>query len=115
MSNQPQFITLIDIECISTDDLTGDDQLIGRFGNLQGAEFSIGQFNSNPGNKKALGIEKIVPVSITTLQIIEQDTTGDDLVGTINLTENMDVENEVTLSNDSAAYILRYMVVSGGN
>ncbi|WP_155898000.1 hypothetical protein [Allocoleopsis franciscana] len=35
MSNQPQFITLIDIECISTDDLTGGDQLIGRFGNLQ--------------------------------------------------------------------------------
>ena len=115
MSNKPQFITLIEIECVSTDDLTGNDQLIGRFGDLQGADFSIGQFNSNPGNKNALGIEKIVPVGITSLQIIEQDTTGDDLVGTINLAENMDVENEVTLSNDSAVYVLRYMVVSEGN
>lgn len=113
MSNQPQFIRLIGIECISTDDLTGDDQLIGRFGNLQANDFSIGHFNSAPGSKVALNIEAIVPVDITTLQIIEQDLTGDDLIGTINLTENMSVENEVTLRNDSAVYILRYSVTFG--
>lgn len=113
MSNQPQFITLIDIECASTDDLTGDDQLIGRFGDLQATDFIIGQFNSAPGSKVALNIQAIVPVGVTTLQIIEQDLTGDDLIGTINLTENMSVENEVTLRNNSAVYILRYMVAEG--
>jgi hypothetical protein len=76
VSNQPQFITLIDIECVSTDDLTGDDQLIGRFGNLQATDFTIGQFNSAPGNKVALNVQAIVPVGITTLQIIEQDLRG---------------------------------------
>jgi hypothetical protein len=113
VSNQPQFITLIDIECVSTDDLTGDDQLIGRFGNLQATDFSIGQFNSAPGTKVALDIQATVPVGITTIQIIEQDLTGDDLIGIINLTENMSVENEIILSNDSATYILRYIVVEG--
>jgi hypothetical protein len=113
MSNQPQFITLIDIECISTDDLTGDDQLIGRFGDLQATDSIIGQFNSEPGNKVALNIQAIIPVGITTAQIIEQDLTGDDLIGTINLIENMSVENEVILSNDSAMYILRYIVAEG--
>ncbi len=97
MSNQPQFITLIDIECISTDDLTGNDQLVGRFGNLQAIDFTIGQFNSAPGRKVALNIQANVPVGITTLQIIEKDLTGDDLIGTINLTENMSIENEVTV------------------
>jgi len=110
MSNQPQFITLIDIECISTDDLTGDDQLIGRFSDLQATDFAIGQFNSDSGNKVALNIQAIVPVDITTLQIIEKDLTGDDLIGTINLTVNMGIENEVKLRNDSAVYILRYIV-----
>lgn len=60
-----------------------------------------------------LNVQAIVPVGITTLKIIEQDLTGDDLIGTINLTENMSVENEVTLTNDSAAYILRYIVTEG--
>ena len=113
MPNQPQFVTLIDIECVSTDDLTGDDQLIGRFGNLTAIDFIIGQFNSAPGKKVVLDINKNVPVGVTTLQIIEQDLTGDDLIGTINLTENMSVENEVTLNNGSAVYILRYIVSEG--
>jgi hypothetical protein len=113
VTNQPQFITLTNIECISTDDLTGDDQLIGRFGNLQANDFAIGQFNSAPGIKVALNIEKIVPIGITVLQIIEQDLTGDDLIGTLDLTKNMSVENEVTLRNDSAVYILRYIVAEG--
>ena len=44
-----------------------------------------GGFISDPGNKVALNIQAIVPVDITTLQIIEKDLTGDDLIGTINL------------------------------
>jgi hypothetical protein len=111
MSNQPQFMTLINIECISTDDLTGDDDLIGRFGDLKSSDFTIGRFNSSPGKKIDLNIQKIVPVGITTLKIIEKDLIGnDDLIGTIELNNNMNVENEGMLKNDSAVYILRYIV-----
>lgn len=110
MSNRPEFIMLIDIECISVDDWTGDDELIGRFDDLQATDFIIGQFNPDPGNKIALNIEAIVPIGVTTLQIIEKDLMGDDLIGTINLAENMSVENEAALSNNSAIYNLRYIV-----
>ncbi len=113
MSNESQFITLINIECVSTDDLTESDELIGRFGDLLATDFHIGQFNSSPGNKVDLNIQAIVPTGITNLNIIEKDLTGDDLIGTINLTEKMSVENEVTLRNDSAEYILRYIVAEG--
>ncbi len=113
MSDQPQFLKLINIECLATDDLTGNDELIGRFGDLAATDFRIGQFNPDPGNKVDLDIQKIVPVGITTLKIIERDLTGDDLVGTIDLSEMMSVENETTLKNDAAEYILRHLVVEG--
>jgi hypothetical protein len=113
MSNQPQFLTLINIECITTNDLTGNDELIGRFGDLSASDFQIGQFNSDPGHKIDLNMQKIIPVGVINLSIIEKDLTGDDLIGTINLTEQMSVENEVTMTNDSAEYILRYIVIEG--
>jgi hypothetical protein len=104
---------LINIECIKTNDLTGNDELVGRFDNLSAADFQIGIFNCYPGNKQDLNMQIIIPVGATTLNIIEKDLTGDDLLGTINLTEKMSVENETKLLNDSAEYVLSYLVTEG--
>ncbi|MBD2719672.1 hypothetical protein [Synechococcus sp. FACHB-909] len=107
MTNQ-QFLLLISIECISTDDLTGSDELIGRFANFSAFDFTIGSFKAN--DKVNLDRQVALPVDFSTLQIIERDLTGDDLIDTIDLRQNMNAQRVVTLSNGAANYVLRFIV-----
>lgn len=106
---QPQFLQLLDVTCISTEDMIREDSLYGVLGS---SRFEVGQFNV--GVSVTQFREQIVPEGVLALQIYEKDLMDpDDLIGTINLSRNMDVENAVTLRKGTAEYLIRYFVISG--
>jgi hypothetical protein len=80
---RPAFITLKRFVCHSTSDFTGSDDVIGVMGP---AKFAIGSFAA--GDDRALDINKVIPEGVSVLEIIETDVTGNDTIGTIQLTED---------------------------
>ena len=105
--SRPAFITVKRFVCHSTSDFTGSDDVVGVMGP---AKFTIGSFAA--GDDVALDINNVVPVGARVLDIIETDVTGDDAIGTISLTEDMDVEVTRNVQGDDANYDFTLIVTS---
>lgn len=106
--SQPAFIIIKGFTCHSTNDFTGSDDVVGVMGP---DKFVIGSFRA--GDAVDLDINRIVPVGVTVLQIIEtDDVSGDDDIGTIDLTEDMDVEVTRSVLGDDANYDITVFVSS---
>lgn len=89
----PALLLLKEITCLQTEDLTGSDELFGNLGNLK---FNIGRFSDN--ETRTLNLQKNIPSGVTTLSIFESDLFDpDDLLGSIDLTVDMDTDRIVGL------------------
>jgi hypothetical protein len=113
MAQSPAFLDLSEVKCITTDDAVGRDDVYVRFKDINsndvGGGFNLGLFNAGDTS----GREVLIPAGAVTLELWESDTfTADDLIGAIDLTEDMDVERSVTLTHGSAEYALQLQVGS---
>jgi hypothetical protein len=104
---QMQFITIISVECVTMDDMLGEDAIIGKFDKIPN-HFEIGKFTA--GKRNEVGIGMSIPVQSDRLDILETDFTGDDLIGSIDLNERIYTVQIVTLSNGSASYRVEYQL-----
>jgi len=76
-------------------------------------KFTIGAFAA--GEDRPLNISATVPEGVNVLRIIETDLTGDDLIGTIDLTADMDVEVTRNVQGDDANYDITLRVTSASS
>lgn len=107
---RPAFLTIKRFVCNAINDFTGSDDVIGVLGPVR---FNIGSFAA--GDDRTLDISQIVPVGESTLRIVEGDVVGDDDIGTIDLTVNMDVETTTKVQGQGADYDITYIVVSAAD
>jgi hypothetical protein len=106
--SRPFSLTIKRVKCYSTNDLTGSDDLYGVMGPYR---FRIGSFAQ--GDEHVLDINVIVPVNEVNLYIVEHDVvTGDDNIGIINLTENMDFDCTKNVQGADANYDITFFVQS---
>ena len=71
----------------------------------------IGTFND--GESRTVDIHQIVPVGVSTLEIFEGDALDpDDLLISIDLNENTDVERPIRIQSGRASYIITLVVVT---
>jgi hypothetical protein len=73
---------------------------------------SRSNWTSSIGQAADVDIHRVVPVGATVLEIIESDLTGDDAIGTIDLTQDMDVEVTRNVQGDYANYDITLTVSS---
>src|ERR1700722_11890494 len=89
----PAMLMLKKVTCLQTEDLTGSDEVFGRLGNFK---FNIGKFSDNQTSTPNL--EQAIPPGVTTLSVFESDLIDpDDLLGSIDLTVDMDTDRIVGL------------------
>jgi|SRR4051812_13718252 hypothetical protein len=105
--SEPTFLTIKRFVCHSTSDFTGSDDVVGVMGPRT---FVIGSFEA--GKVADLDIQENVPVGVRVLKIIERDLTGDDVIGTIDLTQDMDVDVTRNVRGDDADYDITLFVSS---
>jgi hypothetical protein len=108
--SRPAFLTIKHFVSNSTNDFTGSDDVVGVMGPLR---FTIGSFAA--GDDKQLDISQLVPVGESTRRIVETDLTGDDDIGSIDLTVNMDVDKTANVQGQDANYDITYLVVSASD
>jgi hypothetical protein len=104
---RPEFLMLRSVKCEAMDDTIGSDFVYGLLGPRK---FTIGSFTQ--GTEIAVDMTEIVPSGVTTLQVFEEDATGDDLLGEVDLTQEMDADRVVALFSRNARYVLRLNVQS---
>lgn len=105
--SKPGFLQLKSVKCEATEDIVGSDDLYGLLGTRQ---FEIGSFVQ--GQEATLDLEIVVPPGVTTLQVFERDIDPNDLLGEVDLAQEMDVERVVTLWAGRARYVLQLQVTS---
>lgn len=104
--SHPAYLIIGKVTCLATDDLTGNDQLVGVMGNDR---FMIGEFNA--GDSRDVGINRNVPVGVTELVVLETDAIDpDDELARIDLLTDMDVARTVGIVGDSARYDIELTV-----
>jgi hypothetical protein len=108
--SRPAFLEVTRFACHSTNDVTGSDDVVGVMGPRT---FSIGAFTA--GDERALSISLIVPQGVSTLRIVELDLSGNDLIGTIDLTADMDTEVTRNVQGDDANYDITFRVISASS
>jgi hypothetical protein len=104
---QPFRVTIKRVKCFSTNDLTGSDDLVGVMGPVR---FRIGSFAK--GDEVGLNISRIVPAGEFFLKIVEEDVTGDDDIGFIDLTEVFDADRTRNVQGGGANYDITFFVES---
>jgi hypothetical protein len=108
MAQQLSFVKIQSVTCLATEDLTGSDDLVGVMGP---ARFAIGTFND--GDIRRVDIQQIVPRGVTTLDIFEGDAIdADDLLGTIDLTQDTDVDRVFSIVEGRARYVINFGVAT---
>lgn len=106
--SHPSFLTITHVTCRATEDWVGSDDVYGVLGM---ARFRIGRFSTDqPDNP--VEVNQNVVQGVTTLRIVEEDIEGDDLLGEIDLTVDMDVERTVRITGDGADYDITLKVTS---
>ncbi|MBP1845888.1 hypothetical protein J2046_004162 [Rhizobium petrolearium] len=105
--SRPAFLTIKHVKCYSINDYTGSDDLFGVMGPVR---FRIGSFS--PGDDRSVEINQIVPSGEFYLRIIEDDATGDDELGLIDLSEVMDFDTTKNVQSEDANYDITYFVQS---
>lgn len=107
-AGQRSTVTLSRIQCLATQDATGDDDLIGVMGMDR---FTIGKFRA--GETREVGLERSVPEGVTTLQIFEgDDFDSDDFLTTLDLTQEMDTARIHSITEGDTRYVIHYGVLS---
>lgn len=106
---QPAFLTIKTVACLKTEDSIGEDDLFGVIGIDR---FVIGHFQDD--TTQDVGINRAIPSGAVELTIVETDIVGpDDVLITIDLTQDMDVERIVGVLTGRARYNLTFQVTSG--
>lgn len=105
--SRPYHLTIKRVRCHATDDYTGSDDLYGVVGPVR---FRIGSFA--PGDDHRLEIGQIVPSGEFHLRIMDEDLTGDDEIGLIDLAQNMDFDVTRNVQGGGASYDITYFVQS---
>src|SRR5688572_28811678 len=105
--SHPAKLTITTVTCHATDDVTGNDELVGVMG---GQQFRIGEFNA--GDVRTLNLDLVVPAGATTLQIFEEDVDPNDLLATVDLERDMDGDRIVSILEGSARYVINFKVTS---
>lgn len=102
------FLLIDSVTCEATEDFTGRDTLIGVLGSTR---FPIGSFTE--GQTRILNIEQIVPAGVSTLKLFEEDLIdADDLIASIDLTEETDIDRVVSTFEGAARYVIRFRAVT---
>lgn len=105
---QPSLLKLGVVTCHATDDFIGPDDLVGVVGT---GRFPIGQFEA--GTSFDVGIEMPIAPGVTELTILEADVIEDDVLATIDLTQDMDVDRVFGILTGDARYDVNFVVISG--
>jgi hypothetical protein len=105
---RPGFIHIDSITCKTTDDLIGRDSLLAVIGPLR---VPLGEFHAR--ETRTVGIEKTLTAGSTTMEIYEQDLVDqDDLLASLDLTTDMDVQRLEHFATGDAAYMISFFVAS---
>lgn len=104
---RPHSLTITRIKCYSITDYTGSDDLVGIMGPVR---FPIGSFT--PGNDYNLYVHQIVPAGEFYLNFVETDLSGDDDIGTIDLSEILDFTTVKNVQGAGASYDITIHVES---
>lgn len=104
---RPFSVTIKHVKCFSTNDLTGSDDLVGVIGPVR---FRIGSFAA--GDEVSLDVGHVVPAGEVFLKIVEDDLTGDDDIGLIDLTEVFDADRTRNIQGGGANYDITFFVES---
>ncbi|WP_377259613.1 hypothetical protein [Rhizobium puerariae] len=105
--SRPAFVTIKRVKCYAINDYTGSDNLYGVIGPVR---FRIGSFA--PGDDYRLDITQVVPFGEFHLTIVEADVTGDDEIGSVNLSDLMDFDTRKNVHGEDASYDITYFVES---
>jgi hypothetical protein len=104
----PAFLNLKSITCLKTEDSIGSDDLVGILGNDR---FTIGTFDD--GTSQDVDITRSIEQGVTELTISEADSLdADDVLITIDLTQDMDTDRVVGILRGRARYDVSFKVVS---
>jgi hypothetical protein len=104
----PSFLELNTVVCRATEDLTGSDDIVGILG---GQRIAIGRF-AGP-ERREVNISRAIVAGVTTLRIIEvDDFDPDDVLGTIQLTQDLDQNRMERLRAGRADYEFHFRVLS---
>ncbi|AFE07403.1 hypothetical protein COCOR_07220 [Corallococcus coralloides DSM 2259] len=107
----PAYLFITKVVCNATDDTFGADDLYGILGN---DTFPIGQFKA--GDQKDLTVERPIPPGVNGLTIAESDFPGqNDVLDTIDLLQNMDVERVIGILVGDARYDITFRVISAAD
>jgi hypothetical protein len=105
---RPAYLIITKVTCIATEDTFGDDDLYGIMGSVR---FSLGSYSADVVRTDF--VELVIPLGVTELTIAESDfPDSDDMLGTIDLTADMDRDRTFGILTDSARYTIDFMVVS---
>ena len=107
MTQVPGFLMINRFVCNTTNELVGADDVKGVMGAFR---FNIGKFSK--GDDRELNMSWMVPDGETLLRIIESDLIGDDEIGTIDLTQNLDQETTTNVQGQGTNYDITYTVTS---
>ena|SRR5450755_790906 len=105
--SHPSFLILQSISCLQTDALLGSDTLFGMLGPQR---FDIGDFSA--GDSRDLNIQRPISPGVTQWMIMVSGITGDTVLITIDLLQDMDVDRVVGIFGDRARYDVRLNVQS---
>nr|WP_180204882.1 hypothetical protein [Pseudomonas sp. SbOxS1]NYU04882.1 hypothetical protein [Pseudomonas sp. SbOxS1] len=102
----PAFLVINKIVCIQTEDLIESDDLYGVLGD---SLLSLGQFNDN--QERVDYPEIIIPDGVLELTLAEHDVAdSDDVLGVIDLTQDMDMDREFGILEGRARYNVYFFV-----
>ena len=105
---RPAYLYITKVTCLATDDEFGHDDLYGILGT---ETFSLGSYAAD--DQKTDFSAQAIPIGVTEFSIAESDFPDpDDLLGTIDLTQDMDVDRVFGIMTGSARYDIEFKVVS---
>lgn len=107
--SHPSLLHIISVQCTTTEDWTGNDDLYGKLGTHT---FRIGSFSAD---SRVVPVDKeiVIPRGVTILGVFEDDELDpDDHIGDVDLTIDMDQPRTVELNNDGANYAIVLQVAS---
>lgn len=105
---RPAYLYITKVSCLATEDELGRDDLYGILGD---ETFSLGSYAADEQNTNVA--ERAIPQGVTDLTIAESDFPDpDDMLGTIDLTQDMDVDRVFGILTGSARYDIEFKVIS---
>lgn len=102
------FLRITKVSCIATEDTVGTDDLYVIIGP---DSYSLGTYSA--GSIRTDILDQVVPAGVTEATFAEKDFPDpDDVLGAIDLTQEMDVDRVLGIMEGSARYDISFLVVS---